>query len=89
MKIDDYVLEEKEVDIEEFEDILERFESGSLLSRKQAIVFILTSKYEFSCKEVALALPIQAGTVRKHKQRAKEKVEKARNTIGLIEHLID
>ena len=89
MKIDDDVLEKKGVELEKFEEVLEDFESDSHLSRPQAIVFILTNKYGLSNEEVALTLPVEVGTVRSHRQRAKEKVEKARKTVGVTERWID
>lgn len=88
MKIDEDVLEKKEVEIEEFEKVLEDFESESHLTRPQAIVFILTNKYGFSNEEVALTLPVEVGTVRSHRQRALEKVNGSRDTVGVTERWI-
>lgn len=89
MKIDKDVLTKKDIELEKFEGILTDFEIDSHLSRPQAIVFILTNKYGLSNEEVALTLPIEVGTVRSHRQRAKEKVEKASKTLEVVERWID
>lgn len=77
MKIDYEFLEEGEIDREEFDKILEEFEKETNLSRKQAICYILTTKCGFSSEKASEPLPIAAGTVRTHKQRAIEKIESA------------
>lgn len=83
MELEKSALEEREVDIEEFNQILEEFREESNLTSPQATVFILTNKYGLSNKEIAVASPIEEGTVRSHRQRAKEKIEDARDTVGV------
>jgi hypothetical protein len=80
---------------ENFCELVEELQESSLLSKKQFIVYILlwkdppeTPATPRQCTErmVADMLDIAIGTVRSHHGRAKDKIERARNTVGVVNY---
>lgn len=79
-----------------FEEELMRLLENSTLSKQQFIVFVLLwenpSEYgagrQLGEHGVADYLDIAVGTVRSHHARAKEKLEKARFTVGLTDYAV-
>ncbi|KPN31940.1 hypothetical protein SY89_02697 [Halolamina pelagica] len=80
---------------ENFCELMEKKQQSSLLSKKQFIVYILlwndppeTPATSRQCTEqmVADMLEIAVGTVRSHHGRAKDKIERARNTVDLVDY---